>query len=57
MSEEDTYSVYRFYSDERNRELVKEDLTRREAQEYCSDDESEGRLPDGTEWFCGFIKD
>jgi hypothetical protein len=59
MTEEDgnTYSVYRFYSDERNRELVKEDLTREEAKEYCSEEETEGILPDGTKWFCGFIQD
>lgn len=48
-----TYTVYRFYSDSRPREIVDEGITLKEAQDHCARKDTEA---DGL-WFDGYERD
>ena len=51
IEEAEEYEIVRFYQDSRPKEVIETGLTRKEAQEHCSDPDSSG---DG--WFDGFQK-
>ncbi len=59
----DTYSIYRFYSDGRDKRLQKSGLDLEDAQAHCNDSETSsstaknGRGGATCDWFDGYEKD
>lgn len=54
VAEEPTFRIVRFFSDGSPRETIETGLTRKEAQEHCSDPDSKGNNDNGVKWFDGF---
>jgi len=46
-----TYKIIRFYSDNRESEIIEINLSLKEVQEHCNNPETSGTLNDGTKHF------
>lgn len=52
-----TYRIERFYSDERDSEVIERGLTLEQAQAHCNSEDTHGTTSFGVDWFDGYYEE